>query len=67
MRKKQFSMDHMDHMDHMDAVMQKSPFCPSGPPGPSMTNALFPARVDGSWGTVFTAVSLQALREEFSG
>ena len=56
----------MDHMDHMDAVMQKSPFCPSGPPGPSMTNALFPARVDGSWGTVFTAVSVQALREEFS-
>ncbi len=29
----------MDTMDHMDAfiifaVMQKSPFCPSGPPGP---------------------------------
>ena len=28
-------MDHMDHMDLMDAVMLKSPFCPSGPPGPS--------------------------------
>jgi hypothetical protein len=38
MRKKQFSMDHMDHMD---AVMQKSPFCPSGPP---VEEAVFPQK-----------------------